>query len=213
MNGKAADVIVMRRPVHRVSVANGAQGAEAGLEVREGSTGRVVRRCPLRVAGARLTLVPRQLEPGPLELERVMAVAEVAEPAPAARLPVPDMAFYRKYTEAMLRRYLQMSVTAGRVPSLMGREMFRGNVTHCRTHTMEDVVIFCMDMEKMLARLQPMDQRLILRIGLQHYSQSEAAGMLGLSLRGAIQRYYAALDRLTTMLLKAEMLEPLKSCQ
>jgi hypothetical protein len=140
-------------------------------------------------------------------------VAAEAEPAPPARQPEPEMAFYRRYTEALLRRYLQMSVTSGRVPSLMGREMFQGNVTHCRTHTMEDVVIFCMDVEKTLHRLQPMEQRLIARIALQHYSQGEAAAMLGLSLRHAIRRYNAALDRLTAMLLEARMLEPLKSCQ
>lgn len=39
------------------------------------------------------------------------------------------MAFYRKYTEAMLQRYVRMSMEAGKVPSLLGQEMFHGNVT------------------------------------------------------------------------------------
>ena len=36
----------------------------------------------------------------------------------------PELAFYRKYTEAMLRRFVSMSMEAGRVPSLLGKEMF-----------------------------------------------------------------------------------------
>jgi len=86
-------------------------------------------------------------------------------------------------------------------------------VTHCRTHNMEDVVIFCMDMEKKLALLPSIEQRLVTRIALQNYRQGEAAAMLGLSMRNAVRRYAEALDRLTAMLLEARMLEPLKSCQ
>jgi hypothetical protein len=37
--------------------------------------------------------------------------------------------------------------------------------------------------------------------------------MLGLSLRNCIRQYGQALDRLTSMFLTAQMLEPLKSCQ
>ena len=63
------------------------------------------------------------------------------------------MAFYRKYTEAMLRRYQTMSMEAGRVPSLLGRELFRGHVTSHTVHSFEDVVIYVHDVEKCLAKL------------------------------------------------------------
>jgi hypothetical protein len=33
----------------------------------------------------------------------------------------PELAFYRKYTEGMLRRYVRLSMEAGRAPSLLGR--------------------------------------------------------------------------------------------
>ena len=56
------------------------------------------------------------------------------------RPPVPQVAFYRKYTEAMLRRYVRMSMEAGKVPSLLGREMFRAKVTSYRVESFEDVV-------------------------------------------------------------------------
>jgi hypothetical protein len=170
--------------------------------VREGSTGRVV---------ATMTKA--------LMLRRVWAVAERAAAAPPVvepeveEKPKVELAFYRKYTEAMLRRYLRISIQAGRVPSLLGRELFQGNVTSYRVHSFEDGVIFCFDVEKRLGRLTVMNQQLIKRIGLQEYSQGEAAGMLGLSLRNCIRQYGYALDELTEMFLEAGMLEPLKSCQ
>jgi hypothetical protein len=56
--------------------------------------------------------------------------------------PVPaELAFYRKYTEAMLLRYFSMSMEAGRVPSLLGKEMFQGRVTNYVVHSFEDVVM------------------------------------------------------------------------
>jgi hypothetical protein len=170
--------------------------------IREGSTGRVVR----TLANA-------------LMLPRVWAVAERVNAAPPELTPETDgkpkveLAFYRKYTEAMLRRYLRLSIQAGRVPSLLGRELFRGHVTSYRMHGFEDAVIFCFDVEKRLGRLPVMDQQLIKRIALQEYTQGEAAGMLGLSLRNSIRQYGYALDLLTEMFLEAKMLEPLKSCQ
>jgi hypothetical protein len=170
--------------------------------LREGSTGRVV---------ATLT--------NALRLHRVWAVAERVDAVPPELTPESDskpkveLAFYRKYTEAMLRRYLRLSIQAGRVPSLLGRELFRGHVTSYRVHSFEDVVIFCFDVEKRLGRLTVMDQQLIKRIALQEYTQGEAAGMLGLSLRNSIRQYGYALDALTEMFLEAGMLEPLKSCQ
>jgi hypothetical protein len=173
-----------------------------GQVIREGSTGRVV---------ATLT--------NALKLRRIWAVAERAATALPAIEPEEDekprveLAFYRKYTEAMLRRYLRVSIQAGRVPSLLGRELFRGNVTSYRVHSFEDGVIFCFDVEKRLGRLTTMNQQLIKRIGLQEYTQGEAAGMLGLSLRNCIRQYGSALDELTEMFLEAGMLEPLKSCQ
>lgn len=176
----------------------------AGREqmIREGSTGRAV---------ATLT--------NALKLRRVWAVAERVAAEPQEVMPDPDgkpkveLAFYRKYTEAMLRRYLRISIQSGRVPSLLGRELFRGNVTSYRVHSFEEGVIFCFDVEKRLGRLTVMNQQLIKRIGLQEYTQGEAAGMLGLSLRNCIRQYGYALDELTEMFLEAEMLEPLKSCQ
>ena len=155
----------------------------------------------------------REATTGMMVVPRLQAVGEplreVAPEAPARLRPRPEMAFYRKYTEAMLRRYLRMSTEAGRVPSLLGRELFRSRVTGYQVNSFEDVVVFCIDMERCLDRLEKEEQQLIQRITLQEYTQGEAAVLLGLTLRDTVRKYGAALDRLTGILLKARMLEPM----
>jgi len=125
---------------------------------------------------------------------------------PAAR--VPELAFYRKYTEGMLRRYMRLSMETGRVPSLIGQPMFRGRVTSYRVRSFEDVVIFVFDVEKCLKQLDERSRELIARITLQEYTQGETAGLTGMSLRSVVRHYADALDKLTVIFLQAKMLEP-----
>jgi hypothetical protein len=127
------------------------------------------------------------------------------------RKPIePEMAFYRKYTEGMLRRYVRLSMESGKVPSLLGQEMFRSKVTSCRIEGFDDVVIFVHDVEKCLEKLDEEQQRLISRIALQQYTVSETAELMGLRPRTVIRRYGQAVDRLTRVFLNVRMLEPLK---
>jgi hypothetical protein len=95
----------------------------------------------------------------------------------------------------------------------MGRDLFRGNVSHCRMESFEDAVVFCVDVERCLAKLRKPDQRLIQRIALQGYAQEEAAPMLGLGVRSCIVKYGQALDQLTELFLTGRILEPQKCCQ
>jgi predicted DNA-binding protein (UPF0251 family) len=125
----------------------------------------------------------------------------------------PELAFYRKYTEAMLRRYASMSMEAGRVPSLLGREMFRAKVTNYVVHSFEDVVIFVHDVEKCMAKLDRLEQLLIRRIGVQQYTQAEVSTMAQISQRTVLRQYPRALDRLTEIFLEARLLEPRIACQ
>ncbi|MDE1163746.1 MAG: sigma factor-like helix-turn-helix DNA-binding protein [Acidobacteriaceae bacterium] len=152
--------------------------------VREGSTGRVVQR--MWAVGC---------EP----------VQEAAAPKPR---PKPELAFYRKYTEAMLRRYLRMATESGRVPSMLGRELFRSKVTSYKVQSFEDVVIFCFDMERCLGKLTEGEREVIKRVALQEYTHGETAMMMGLSLRAVVMKYGQALDRLTGILLAAKLMEP-----
>ena len=192
-------------------------GVVLGRVVREATTGRVVAVLPRLWAtasaiGGEAGLVSKPAAAGGLAggaaalPERERATANRARPRP-------ELAFYRKYTEGMLRRYVQFTMEAGRVPSMLGREMFRGKVTSYRVRSFEDVVIFRLDVERCLKRIDEEEQQLIRRIALQEYTQGEAAMMLGMSLRACVQRYGAALDRLTGLFLECRMLEPLETCQ
>jgi hypothetical protein len=135
------------------------------------------------------------------------AVDAGTEPEPTPQL-TPELAFYRKYTEALLRRYLRLSMQSGRVPSLLSRNLFRGHVTRYNVRSFEEVVIFCHDVEQRLARLNATEKQIIAKVVLQRYSLEEAAGMLSVSVNTLRERYRATIDRLTGMLLEAKLLDP-----
>jgi hypothetical protein len=120
--------------------------------------------------------------------------------------PLGGLAFYRKRTERLLRRYMRMSLDMGRMPSIVGNIVFRGRATCYRLKNFEDAVIFVIDVERCLKRLDPASQQLIARIALQEYTQSEAAELTQQSLRSVQRHYGEALDRLTQILLKAKLL-------
>lgn len=157
------------------------------------------RRCPLSAAlvlpNVWASLAP-EFVPGP----------QPANPQPVS-LP-PEIAFYRKYTEGLLRRYLRCSMESGKVPSLLGKEMFRAKVSSYRMESFEDIIIFICDVERCLNRLEPDEQQLIARIALQQYTVSETADLVGISPRGVVRKYREAIDRLTRIFLAVEMLHP-----
>jgi hypothetical protein len=143
---------------------------------------------------------------------------------PASTLPEPryqrpahllrrDVAVYRKFTQALLHRYLRMCMEAGKVPSLMGQEVLRGHASSYRVDGFDDVVIFLHDVDRCLERLDPMEQRLVRRIALEQYTVGETAVELRVDPRTIIRQYAGALDRLTEIFLRAKMLEPQKCCQ
>lgn len=134
-------------------------------------------------------------------------------PVAPAKPPEPQVAFYRKYTLALLARYVRMSMEAGRVPSLLGQDMLRGNVSSYRVESFEDVVIFLHDVEHSMEKLDPEQQHLITRISLQGFTVGEISFALRLDPRTVIRRHTRALDALTRIFLDVEMLAPLKHCQ
>ena len=119
--------------------------------------------------------------------------------------------FYRHYTEAMLRRYVKLSMEAGRVPSMLGRELFRGHVSSYKVQSFEDVSNFVIDVSRCLQTLDPGQQHLVRRIGLEEYTHEEAAALLGMSLRTVIRRYREAIDRMTRVLLERGLMQPLSA--
>lgn len=120
--------------------------------------------------------------------------------------PSVSLAFYRKHTERMLRRYLYSSMQVGRAPSILGDPVGRGWVSSRPVRTFEDAVIFVLDVEKCLEQLDSLDRAMLNRIVLQEYTQAEAASLIGMSTRTISYKFPRALDRLTEKLLKTGLL-------
>jgi hypothetical protein len=121
-------------------------------------------------------------------------------------LPPVSLAFYRRHTESLLRRYLYASMQVGRAPSILRDPIARGWASSRPIRTFEDAVIFVLDVEKCLSLLGSLDRELLSRIVLQEYTQAEAAPLLGMSVRAISYKFPLALDRLTQKLLKAHLL-------
>jgi hypothetical protein len=131
---------------------------------------------------------------------------EQAEKPATTQAPV-EMAFYRKYTEGMLRRYMYRSMEIGKVPSLLGDFSFRGKSSNRKAYSFEDSVIFVHDVERCLTRLNRLERELVGRIALQEYTLAETAALMGMSVRTVVRRYSEALDRLTQVFLRLELLQ------
>jgi len=130
----------------------------------------------------------------------------VARPEDEPSDPPISLAFYRKHTERMLRRYLYASMQVGRAPSILSDPVGRGWVSSRPVRTFEDAVIFVLDVERCLDRLNRLDRMMLSRIVLQEYTQVEAAALLGMSPRAISYKFPRALDRLTEKLLEADLL-------
>jgi len=120
--------------------------------------------------------------------------------------PPACMAFYRKHTESLLKRYLYASTQVGRAPTILGDPVSRGWASNRPVRTFEDAVIFVLDIEKCLGKLGSLDRELLSRIVLQEFNQVEVAVLLGMSVRTVSYRFPLALDRLTQKLLETDLL-------
>lgn len=133
----------------------------------------------------------------------------------------PDLWLYRERTTALLRRYLRISIEVGRLPSLLGRELFRSKVTSYRMSSFEDGVIFVHDVEQALEQLDPFAQQMIAAIIFQEYTQDEAAEVLRCARRTICREFPLAIDRVSEMFLAGGLLNRLparsgpveKTCQ
>ena len=126
--------------------------------------------------------------------------------ARACSAPKQELTAYHDRTIALLRRYFRMSLEIGRMPSVLGREVFRARVTSYRVHTFEDAVIFVHDVERCVERLQPFSRQLIARVILQDYTFEEAASLLGCTRMTVYRLFPEALDELSAMFIDSKLL-------
>lgn len=118
----------------------------------------------------------------------------------------PDLWLYRKKTTALLRRYMRWSLEAGRVPSLLGRELFRARISAHTAITFEARVIFLHDVERCLEQLPGFDREIIGRVVLQEYDHEAAARILQCERKTIERRLPELIDQLSEAFLKAELL-------
>jgi hypothetical protein len=115
---------------------------------------------------------------------------------------------YRNHTVVLLRKYFRMSLEVGRMPSLLGGELFRAKVTAYKVHTFEDSVIFVHDMERCLERLDPLSKLLIGKIILQEFSREEVAIEHRVHERHVRRKLLEGLDKTSEILMEMRLLEP-----
>ena len=115
---------------------------------------------------------------------------------------------YRGRTMGLLRRYFRMSLDTGRLPSFLGRELFRASVSSYHVHSFEDVVILVHDVERCLARLDDFSRSLVARVVFQDYTWDETAALVGCSRRTVARRFPRTLDRLSEIFLEVGLLRP-----
>lgn len=117
-----------------------------------------------------------------------------------------DLWLYRERTVALLKRYLRLSIEVGRLPSLLGRELFRARITAYRMKSFEDAVIFVHDVERILEQLDDFSKDLVAVIIFQDYSQDEAAGLLQCARRTVCREFPETLDRISERFLESGLL-------
>lgn len=120
--------------------------------------------------------------------------------------PARNLAFFRKHTESTLRRYLYASMQVGRTPSILIDPVGRGWVSSRKVRTFEDALIFVLDVERCLQKLDPMQRLVLSRVVLQEYTQAEVAAMMHMAPRTLGYKLGQALDRLTEKLLESDLL-------
>lgn len=101
---------------------------------------------------------------------------------------------------------MRLSLEAGRLPSVIGREFFRAKITTYTSATFEDRVIFVHDVENCLERLDPFDRGIIAPVVLQEHDHERAARLLHCTRKTIERRLPELLDELSEEFLRVNLL-------
>jgi DNA-directed RNA polymerase specialized sigma24 family protein len=144
-----------------------------------------------------------------LQQTQDMEQAEAAQDEAEFRDDDRERRIYRGRTVAMLRRYMRYSIETGRLPSLLGREFFRTQITKYQVATFEDRVIFVHDMDRCLDQLDEFSREVLGRVVLQEYEHEEAARLMGCTRMTVHRKLVEALDALSDILITVGLLDAL----
>jgi Sigma-70, region 4 len=120
--------------------------------------------------------------------------------------PRPEMLCFRGQTFALVRHFFELSCQVGRLPSILGRELFRARVSHHAIPSFEDQAVFNRDIELCLEKLNDDHAEIITLVGLYDFSHEEVAEMLRCSKAWIAQRFAEALDCLSEIFLEGGIL-------
>lgn len=104
--------------------------------------------------------------------------------------------YERARTVALLHRFFRTALQVGRMPSLLGREVFRARTQHLPARAFEDSVLFVCDVERCLLSLETADQRLVAFCILEDHSEWEASRCFHRSQSDVSRRLSQILDLL-----------------
>jgi len=135
-----------------------------------------------------------------------IAVGHPDKPQKIVTCTRPDALFYRSQPLAIVRHFFEISCQIGRLPSILGRELFRAKVSHHGVPSFEEQVVFVHDVERALARLNPQNREVVSLVGLYQYSLAEVATLLRRHRSTVIERFTDGIDTLAQMLLASGML-------
>jgi len=113
-------------------------------------------------------------------------------------------------TMALLHHYFRKSLLIGRLPSLLGREVYPSRLKGRPVHLFEETVVFVCDVDKCLSELEPIDQRLIAYCILEDHTEWEAARQFQRSQSDISRRLHLTLDLLHETFCRLGILKPME---
>jgi hypothetical protein len=116
--------------------------------------------------------------------------------------------FERTRTAALLHRFFHAALQVGRMPSLLGREIFRPHMKTTPARAFEDSVVFVCDVERCLRALDRFDRRLVAFCILEDRTEWEAARHFRCSQAYISRRLGETLDLLHETFCRLGLLRP-----
>jgi len=116
--------------------------------------------------------------------------------------------YERSRAMRLLQRFFRTALLLGRMPSLLGKEIFRSRMDGRPGGAFEDAVVFVCDVERCLRQLAPGDQRILAYCVLEGRSEWDAARRFHCAQSEISRRLGATLDFLHETFCRMELLEP-----
>ena len=114
-------------------------------------------------------------------------------------------------TMTLLHGYFRKALLIGRMPSLLGREVFPARMQGRSVGAFEDTVLFVCDVDRCLMGLEPLDQRLVAYCILEDHTEWDAARQFHRSQSDVSRRLHSTLDLLHDTFCRLGLLKPMEA--